>query len=64
MAVYGNYAFRLPASLMDDLCKAAESDGVPTNGFIVQAVAEKVAARAPAFWPTSRPKGRNAIFTE
>ena len=44
MATYGNYALRLPASLMDDLRIAAESDGVSMNGFIVQAVAEKIAA--------------------
>lgn len=44
MASYGNYALRLPASLMADLRVAAERDGVSMNGFIVQAVAEKVAA--------------------
>jgi uncharacterized protein (DUF1778 family) len=44
MATYGNYALRVPASLMEDLRAAAESDGVSMNGFIVQAVAEKVAA--------------------
>jgi hypothetical protein len=44
MAAYGNYALRVPASLMEDLRVAAESDGVSMNGFIVQAVAEKVAA--------------------
>jgi hypothetical protein len=44
MATYGNYALRLPASLMNDLRTAAERDGVSMNGFIVQAVAEKVAA--------------------
>lgn len=43
MATYSNYALRLPASLMDDLRVAAERDGVSMNGFIVQAVAEKVA---------------------
>lgn len=44
MASYSNYALRLPASLMTDLRVAAERDGVSMNGFIVQAVAEKVAA--------------------
>ena len=44
MAAYNNYALRIPASLMVDLRLAAESDGVSMNGFIVQAVAEKVAA--------------------
>ncbi len=44
MASYSNYALRLPASLMADLRLAAERDGVSMNGFIVQAVAEKVAA--------------------
>ena len=44
MAAYGNYALRVPASLMEDLRVAAESDGVSMNGFIVQAVAEKIAA--------------------
>ena len=44
MATYGNYALRLPASLLEDLRMAAESDGVSMNGFIVQAGAEKVAA--------------------
>jgi hypothetical protein len=43
MATYSNYALRVPASLMDDLRVAAEADGVSMNGFIVQAVAEKVA---------------------
>ena len=44
MATYSNYALRVPASLMEDLRTAAESDGVSMNGFIVQAIAEKVAA--------------------
>lgn len=44
MATYSNYALRVPASLMDDLRSAADRDGVSMNGFIVQAVAEKVAA--------------------
>ena len=44
MATYGNYALRVPASLMEDLRAAAACDGVSMNGFIVQAVAEKVAA--------------------
>ena len=43
MATNGNYALRLPESLMTDLRTAAERDGVSMNGFIVQAVAEKVA---------------------
>jgi uncharacterized protein (DUF1778 family) len=44
MATYSNYALRVPASLMEDLRTAADSDGVSMNGFIVQAIAEKVAA--------------------
>jgi hypothetical protein len=44
VATYSNYALRVPASLMGDLRVAAERDGVSMNGFIVQAVAEKVAA--------------------
>jgi uncharacterized protein (DUF1778 family) len=44
MAAYSNYALRVPASLMEDLRAAADLDGVSMNGFIVQAVAEKVAA--------------------
>lgn len=44
MATYSNYALRVPASLMDDLRLAADSDGVSMNGFLVQAIAEKVAA--------------------
>jgi beta-phosphoglucomutase-like phosphatase (HAD superfamily) len=44
MATYGNYALRIPSSLMDDLRTASERDGVSMNSFIVQAVAEKVAA--------------------
>ncbi len=44
MATYSNYALRVPASLMEDLRAAAGSDGVSMNGFIVQAVAEKIAA--------------------
>jgi uncharacterized protein (DUF1778 family) len=43
MATYSNYALRVPSSLMADLRAAAERDGVSMNGFIVQAVAEKVA---------------------
>ena len=43
MASYSNYALRVPASLMTDLREAAGRDGVSMNGFIVQAVAEKVA---------------------
>jgi hypothetical protein len=44
MASYSNYALRVPSSLMADLRAAAERDGVSMNGFIIQAVAEKVAA--------------------
>jgi hypothetical protein len=44
MASYSNYALRIPSSLMADLRAAAERDGVSMNGFIIQAVAEKVAA--------------------
>ena len=44
MATYSNYALRVPSSLMEDLRTAADSDGVSMNGFIVQAVAEKIAA--------------------
>jgi uncharacterized protein (DUF1778 family) len=44
VATYSNYALRVPASLMEDLRSAADRDGVSMNGFIVQAVAEKVAA--------------------
>lgn len=43
MATHSNYALRVPASLMDDLRSASERDGVSMNGFIVQAVAEKIA---------------------
>jgi hypothetical protein len=51
MAPYSNYALRLPSSLMGDLRTAAERDGVSMNGFIVQAVAEKVAVlRARGFF--------------
>ncbi len=42
MATYSNYAPRVPSSLMEDLRLAANRDGVSMNGFIVQAVAEKV----------------------
>ena len=44
MAAYSNYALRVPSSLMADLRDAAERDGVSMNGFVVQAVAEKIAA--------------------
>jgi uncharacterized protein (DUF1778 family) len=44
MAAYSNYALRVPSSLMADLRAAAERDGVSMNGFVVQAVAEKIAA--------------------
>lgn len=44
MAAYSNYALRVPASLMEDLRLAADQDGVSMNGFIIQAVAEKVSA--------------------
>jgi predicted HicB family RNase H-like nuclease len=50
MATYSNYALRVPASLMEDLRTAADSDGVSMNGCIVQAVAEKIAA----LWATVR----------
>jgi hypothetical protein len=43
MASYSNYPLRVPASLMTDLRTAAELDGVSMNGFVIQAVAEKVA---------------------
>lgn len=43
MAAHGNHALRVPASLMEDLRVAADRDGVSLNGFIIQAVAEKVA---------------------
>lgn len=43
MATHGNYALRVPASLMEDLRVAADRDGVSLNGFIIQAIAEKVA---------------------
>jgi uncharacterized protein (DUF1778 family) len=43
MASYSNYPLRVPASLMADLRTAAESDGVSINGFVIQAVAEKIA---------------------
>lgn len=44
MAAYSNYALRVPSFLMDDLRIASVRDGVSVDGFIVQAVAEKVAA--------------------
>jgi len=44
MAAYSDYPLRVPASLIDDLRVAAEADGVSMNAFIIQAVAEKVAA--------------------
>ena len=44
MATYSNYALRIPSSLMDDLRMASMHDKGSMNGFIVQAVAEKVAA--------------------
>ena len=43
MAAYSNDALRLPASLINDVRSAAARDGVSINGFVVQAVAEKVA---------------------
>ena len=42
MATHSNYALRVPSSLMEDLRLAASHDGISMNGFIVQAVAEKV----------------------
>jgi hypothetical protein len=44
MATYSDYPLRVPASLIDDLRVAADADGVSMNAFIIQAVAEKVAA--------------------
>ncbi len=65
MATYGNYALRLPASLMEDLPIAAESDGVSMNGFIVQAVAEKVAAlRARGLLADLTPEEQAAYLAE
>ena len=43
MASNCNYPIRIPASLMTDLRAASEIDGVSMNGFVVQAVAEKIA---------------------
>ncbi len=44
MASFSHYALRVPASLMEDVRTVADRDGVSMNAFIVQAVAEKVAA--------------------
>ncbi len=43
MATNGNYALRLPSSLMSDVRIASEIDGTSINAFLVQAVAEKIA---------------------
>ena len=65
MATYSNYALRVPASLMEDLRLAADSDGVSMNGFIVQAVAEKVAAlRARGRLRTLSPAEQSAFLEE
>jgi hypothetical protein len=42
MAANCNHPIRIPASLMTDLRAASEIDGVSMNGFVVQAVAEKI----------------------
>lgn len=43
MAAYRNWTLRLPASLIEDLHRAAESGGVTVDDLVEQAVAEKVA---------------------
>ncbi len=43
MASNCNYPLRIPASLMTDLRVASEIDRVSMNGFVIQAVAEKIA---------------------
>ena len=63
MATYSNYALRVPSSLMDDLRIASMRDGVSMNGFIVQAVAEKVAAlRARGVLPELTPAEQSAYL--
>ena len=42
MAANGNFALRVPASLMAELKVAAEKESTSLNQFIVQAAAEKV----------------------
>jgi len=65
MATYSNYALRVPSSLMADLRTAAERDGVSMNGFIVQAVAEKVAMlRARGFLRNLSPEEQAAYLDE
>ncbi len=43
MASNFHYLLRIPASLMTDLRAASEIDDVTINGFVIQAVAEKIA---------------------
>jgi hypothetical protein len=63
MATYSNYALRVPSSLMADLRAAAERDGVSMNGFIIQAVAEKVAVlRARGFLADLSPQEQSAYL--
>lgn len=63
MATYSNYALRVPSSLMEDLRTAALRDGVSMNGFIVQAVAEKVAVlRARGLLPELSPAEQAAYL--
>lgn len=65
MATCSNYALRVPASLMEDLRVAADRDGVSINGFIVQAVAEKVAAlRARGMLRDLSPQEQSAYLEE
>lgn len=44
MTTVSNFALRIPASLMADVEALAIQDAVSVNQFLVQAVAEKVAA--------------------
>ncbi len=44
MATVSNFVLRVPAFLMEDVKALATQDAVSVNQFLVQAVAEKVAA--------------------
>ena len=44
MAIPHSFALRIPGSLMEDIEALAAQDAVSANEFLVQAVAEKVAA--------------------
>ena len=65
MATYRNWTLRFPASLIEDLHRAAESGGVTADDFVVQTLAEKVALlRGPSALRDAPLEEQMAFFRE